>query len=117
MFQNHSFVCIGCRRCIKEVRKLYCAPAQVKCPECGKAMYDFGPAFQAPRRRDDRQWRKLRMLLLAGYRFYCRRGMGRMRGPGKTLREAKVFVARFRENVERNAIERDRARARGEQAG
>lgn len=39
------------------------------CPECGGPLRFMGRGFKAPRRRDRAQWRKVRRLYLAGWRF------------------------------------------------
>jgi len=67
-------------------------PAVVRCPDCRGPMHNMGMDFQAPRRNDVRQWRKVELLFERGVKFHsC--GCG---GPGLrpvTLREVEAFLA------------------------
>ena len=76
-----SYVCLDCRRSIK---------GGSICPECGQPMRLAGMAFAAPRRESDSQWRKIEMLLLAGYRFHKNNNHD---GGPKSLADAKRLAA------------------------
>ena len=65
--------------------------SSVSCPNCGSGMKPMGHDFQAPRRQNKAQWRKIRLLWEAGIRF---NSCG-CTGPGErpqTLSEAKQTV-------------------------
>ncbi len=78
-----SYVCLDCRKSIKGGNI---------CPECGQPMRLAGKAFAAPRRESDSQWRKVRMLLLAGYRFHRD---DRHDGGPKSLADGKRITAKL----------------------
>lgn len=41
-----------------------------RCPHCGEAMIDMGKDFQPPRKGEEKQWRKVELLVAQGYRFH-----------------------------------------------
>lgn len=97
---NIAFVCLECCKSFKR----YCnmaigVPDELPCPECGRASYNVGRHFKAPRRADKAQWEKIRLLIGHGFYFQKIRI-----GPGhhdtmpypKTLAEAREFVERYK---------------------
>jgi len=85
-------ICLPCRRVIKVPRWRW---QDTRCPECRALMRWAGFGFRAPRREARDQWRKLQILLQAGYRFW--RETGRHQRPEiKTLAQTKRFVAILR---------------------
>jgi len=82
-YRTH-YACLTCRHTAKYARGL--AP---RCPACGVEMIDLGRDFAAPRQNAVRQWRKLEILVAAGWRF---ESCG-CRGPGlrpQTLGQAAI---------------------------
>lgn len=95
------YACFVCRKAFKR-RKADDLPARmrqggdvgrgtvVRCPDCGGPMHNMGMDFEAPRRADARQWRKVELLFTHGFAFGscgC--------GPGLrpvALREVEAFL-------------------------
>jgi len=40
------------------------------CPECAQSVCFMGRSFKAPKKSDIEQWKKVRRLWMAGFRFY-----------------------------------------------
>ena len=77
------FVCVDCQVGFKSV---------YICPLCKNEMACVGMDFRIPRKTNDREWRKIRMLMAAGMRFPS--GCG-CTGPGyipRTLLDAKDYL-------------------------
>jgi DNA-directed RNA polymerase subunit RPC12/RpoP len=92
MDYNMPYACFNCRKSFKisSVWENYEEKdySGQKCPECGDMMTRMGHDFQAPRKQNKNQWRKLRLLVAAGITF---NSCG-CEGPGyrpQTLSEAK----------------------------
>ncbi len=89
------YVCFNCRISLKKDLVYFgdteTRESSVSCPNCDRGMIPMGHDFQAPRRQNKAQWRKVRLLAEAGIKFYsC--GCD---GPGyrpRTLSEAKQQV-------------------------
>ncbi|MEV5506217.1 deoxyxylulose-5-phosphate synthase [Streptomyces orinoci] len=91
---KHHFVCLPCRASFKQPGPGPYDRDRV-CPRCARELIHVGQAFAAPRRRDDRAWRVLTVLLNAGVRF----PMGCSDGPGyrpRTLGEVRERMAHAR---------------------
>ena len=84
-YREH-YACFDCRKSFKErdghvprsLPKQPTLPRQVPCPDCGRAMTAMGLDFKAPRRRDRKQWIKVKALAEHGF-TYSSCGCG---GPG-----------------------------------
>lgn len=103
-YKTH-FICIPCRKHWKgggdgmrmEMHSLHC-------PHCGANGIDMGKDFKAPRRDDERQWRKLALLVERGLLF---RSCG-CDGPGPrpgTLSDAKSLFGLRRKRLARRQRE------------
>lgn len=85
------FACLDCRVAFKKPSIDLLGVAEtvrLPCPNCRKPMQYMGRTFQAPRRNATRQWRKVALLIQAGFRFDSYSG-GSM---PKTLRTVPVFL-------------------------
>lgn len=100
-YQNHGwpyrmpYACFNCRISLKEDLMYFgdteTQESSVRCPNCGQGMKPMGHDFQAPRKQNKAQWRKVRLLYEAGITF---NSCG-CQGPGyrpKTLSEAKNTI-------------------------
>lgn len=72
-FVTVKYVCLSCRRVARTRRN---KGWWRSCPECGEPMEYMGSDFRAPRRTDDRGWRKLRERAVEAQRLdelrsYC----------------------------------------------
>jgi DNA-directed RNA polymerase subunit RPC12/RpoP len=56
--------CFDCRKSWKISEK-----SSARCPECAGELKCMGRAFKAPKKADDEQWEKVRVLWNAGFRF------------------------------------------------
>jgi hypothetical protein len=73
-----------------------------KCTSCLKTMCDMGKDFHVPRKRNLRQWEKLRILTENGTKHHLFGSGCGCNGPGyapQTLREAKADVRRSQERA------------------
>jgi hypothetical protein len=120
------YACFACRKAFKR-RKADELPARmrptddvgepvaVRCPDCGGPMHDMGMDFEAPRRADVRQWRKVEVLFAHGVTFHscgC--------GPGLrpvALREVGPFLADRRARSEGERLLERFARRHSDRAG
>jgi DNA-directed RNA polymerase subunit RPC12/RpoP len=106
-YKQH-YACFECRKSFKQPLDAHRPPegersGDVTCPQCGGPMHSMGLDFQAPPRRNTRQWEKVRILFAHGYAYHsC--GCG---GPGdrpRTLGEVPAFLARRRPRSEGEAL-------------
>lgn len=86
-FKNYKshYVCF---ECIK-VMKLW-DNESLRCPQCRESMVDMGRDFHAPRKNNNNQWKKLKLLHQQGIHFGNTCGCD---GPGprpKTYADAKA---------------------------
>ena len=58
-----------CRKCLKRSGLVRNSPERIACPECRGPAVRVSYRFQAPRRTDVAQWRKVAALLDQGFRF------------------------------------------------
>jgi DNA-directed RNA polymerase subunit RPC12/RpoP len=86
-----AHACFNCRKSFK----LSCEKSHV-CPECGELIRLMGRAFNAPKRNDDEQWRKVQKLYALGFRFH--RYGGDYPSLPERLREVDRFVEEFPEH-------------------
>ena len=97
---NMAFACFDCRKSFKREFDLSTEfPLTLKCPNCGGTSHNFGRHFKAPRRTDDRQWRKIRFLFENGFYFqhvYDESDSDRPVPYPETLEQAKDFVVRYK---------------------
>lgn len=97
-----SYACFDCRKSFK--RHFDCSPPEypqvIDCLECDGKFVNLGRHFKAPRRTDEKQWKKVRYLVEHGFLFQkIRTGSGHhdtVPYP-ETLEEAKDFVIKYRE--------------------
>lgn len=96
-YKNH-FACFKCRKAFSRMT------TQV-CPHCGSEIHAMGRDFKAPRRRNIRQWRKVKKLYRNGVRF----SSCGCNGPGyrpKFLTQVDDFL----ENQKRSELVQDKER-------
>ena len=98
-YKDH-FACFDCRKTFRvrpaaewvdEAVRAGDARRVVKCPDCGRPMANMGLDFKSPRRRDAKQWEKVRLLYRVGI-AYGSCGCG---GPGprpQSLGEARALL-------------------------
>lgn len=84
-----KWACFNCRLCFKET---------TVCPSCKAEMYDVGPRFRAPPRRDIREWAVMKVWWIDTRVVRGRNGIWLGHGPKQnTLREQKQQLAKDRE--------------------
>lgn len=96
--------CLDCRRAVK-VRCEGLAGAAERpaplCTACRQPMIDMGIAFKPPRRGQVAKWRRVRMLVEAGFRFHW------LDPPRPhTLRETRTFLRDESPEAERARLDR-----------
>ncbi|MDD7973855.1 hypothetical protein, partial [Roseinatronobacter alkalisoli] len=64
------------------------------CPHCGKAVFEMGRSFKAPRKSDTEQWQKVQRLWEAGFRFYSYRRYPDEEPLPERLSEVESFISR-----------------------
>jgi predicted RNA-binding Zn-ribbon protein involved in translation (DUF1610 family) len=91
-----QFACFDCRKSFKQ-RLSFSRQANkfLTCPECGKAMWEMGRQFKAPKQSDVKQWRKVEFLVRKGITFHTQRNY-KFRNMPKVLREVVPFVQRVK---------------------
>jgi hypothetical protein len=97
-----AFACLDCRKSFKRpVNPSEGIPTELPCPDCGEAAVNLGRHFKPPKRRDGRQWEKVRFLVEHGFRFQkIRTGSSGQSVPyPETLEEAKSFVVRYKDQA------------------
>ena len=92
------FVCIRCRT---SFRRPFEGVDYRPCPSCGQDATRVDVRFRAPRKADDKQWKKVEFLLQHGFYFqkvYRRIATGAyLRVPyPRNLAEARRFVVEFK---------------------
>ncbi len=80
-----TYVCAPCRRSFKHPRV---APHPAACPDCAVEAVLVSHKFKPPRRDNLRQWKKVALLLRAGFRFESVDGCY-----PRTLMDAREFIA------------------------
>jgi len=93
-----AFACLACRRSFK--RPAIPRQEERPCPRCGGVSVNLGRHFKPPPADDLAQWRKVAFLVRHGFlsQHVSDPEKGYLRYPG-TLAEAKVFVAKYREQA------------------
>ena len=89
------YVCFACRKAFK---REYAEGALAKvCPHCGGQTHVAGRNFKPPKRTDDAQWEKVRLLFANGFRFFTLHEANgkRVRYP-TSLSEAHAFIETHR---------------------
>jgi hypothetical protein len=66
----HACACFNCRKSFKRnlQRDKEGNTIQPKCPDCGKETKMMGRKFKSPTKSDDKQWKKIEILIQAGFR-------------------------------------------------
>jgi hypothetical protein len=95
---RYPYVCVGCRL----IRSLHSADQAGeyphRCLRCGAVLWCAGNAFEAPRRTNTPQWRKLAVLVAAGHGgFWRHHGEHRLAESVRTVGQAKAYARRKRE--------------------
>jgi hypothetical protein len=95
------FACFTCRTSFKKEIVLYELEKHweinkpkkgSKCPSCGGPTYFMGIHFKAPKKTDIQQWKKVELLIQAGFDFQTKENPW---GPfPKSLRETPDFIER-----------------------
>jgi hypothetical protein len=96
------FACFWCRRSFKREG----ARDQVKlCPNCGKSAINLGRHFNPPKRSDTSQWAKAEFLVRSGFLFqHVYNGNHELVPYPSTLKEAEVFVERYRDQAWKDVL-------------
>ena len=74
---KHHFVCFECRKVFEPHFPSPFAEME-RCPDCGGELWDCGPHFRGPKRRDRKAWEALRKRVTHGATY--ERGDPRRRG-------------------------------------
>src|SRR5688572_1968016 len=85
-----AHACFSCRKSFKLAPRSQ-AERPPPCPQCSKSLREMGRAFRAPPLRNKAQWRKLELLVAAGFRFDRYRGYGATSPPEKRT-DAERFI-------------------------
>lgn len=95
-----SYACLECKtaqkRQIEGLPSEY--PLKMSCPICKADMYHVGRNFKAPKKKDKKQWAKIRFLISHGFLFQKIKpgGINTDSVPyPDTLEEAKEFVVLY----------------------
>lgn len=91
----------ACFKCSKSF-KLSIESGKTKkniCPDCSGKIYEMGRNFKAPKKTDKKQWKKVKLLYSAGFRFF---GSGMHDGP--KLPEKLSDIERFIEENEKHPL-------------
>lgn len=59
--------CFSCRKSFR--LSVDSGDAEKVCPECSGTLYEMGRNFRAPKKSDAQQWKKVKRLYEAGFRF------------------------------------------------
>lgn len=106
---GYKNICIDCRLSFSEGNNLEKMNKNKSCPECGEIMTFVHQKFKAPKKSDDKQWKKVAFLIENGFRFEpifieIKNGVFMPVSYPKTLSEAKEFVAEIKKNPEKYKI-------------
>jgi hypothetical protein len=104
---NMAFACLSCCKSFKrefDPQEEY--PTELACPDCSGPAHNFGLNFKAPKKKDAKQWQKMRYLFSHGFRFQKIRI-----GPGhhdvvpypETLEAAREFVEKYKSYAVRSS--------------
>jgi hypothetical protein len=89
------FACFACRRSFKRKIEFGAAVYLKPCPDCSGQAIHLGRHFKAPKRTDQKQWRKVEYLVRAGFFFqHVQNANCRVPYP-ETLEDAREFVATY----------------------
>ena len=89
----NAHACFECRKSFKY--SIYRDKHPV-CPQCKERLCEMGRAFRAPKKSEVSQWKKVKKLWDAGYRFHSHTSK-RIEYP-KTLKEVDAFIKANRRN-------------------
>ena len=96
-----AFACLNCCKSFKrEFNLSEGCPSELTCPQCGGIAHNFGRHFKAPKKNDQKQWKKISFLFEHGFRFQKIRANGINESSieyPKTLEEAKEFVIKYKD--------------------
>jgi hypothetical protein len=74
--RKEHYACFGCRKMFRQPVRHILARALADgeervapCPQCSLPMNNLGKHFKPPRQTNTKQWEKVKLLYLAGYRF------------------------------------------------
>jgi len=91
------FACFRCRRSFKRSVEFGAMDYVKRCPHCGGRALDLGRHFKPPKVGDLDQWKKIRLLVAAGFFFQHVGNDETSQVPyPETLEEAREFIARYR---------------------
>jgi DNA-directed RNA polymerase subunit RPC12/RpoP len=91
------FACFRCRRSFKRSVQVGSKDYVRRCPHCGGRAIDLGRHFKPPKADDLGQWKKVRLLVAAGFFFQHVYDEESSQVPyPDTLEEAREFVLRYR---------------------
>lgn len=96
-----SFACVGCRRSFKRPID---SPGTFErvCPSCGATAIQVGRHFKPPKRSNLGQWEKVAFLIGSGFPFhrvYETKAGGRVVPYPRTLKAAREFVSKYRDQA------------------
>lgn len=100
---GYKILCLSCRLTFSIGNNLETMPKTRPCPLCKKPMVFVSQKFKAPKRKDTKEWEKVSFLISHGFYFdsvykEVKRGVWLPVPYPKTLREAKAFVAKIKNN-------------------
>ena len=94
------YTCFQCRNTFKRpFERIFYR----KCPSCSAQAVFIDIRFKAPRKRDDKQWEKVRFLAEHGFYFqkvYLKEGsVWKRQHYPENLKQAKKFVVQFKDQA------------------
>jgi hypothetical protein len=84
-----AHACFDCRVSMKRVPQTV---GSLRCPSCGGCSYEMGRSFRAPKRTDQEQWHKVRLLFAYGFRFFSYRSYPKAPRLPERLRDVRAFL-------------------------
>jgi predicted RNA-binding Zn-ribbon protein involved in translation (DUF1610 family) len=96
-------VCLNCHLSFKKLHQ----ENNHLCPNCGNPMIELSPKFKAPKKYDNDQWEKIKILIDYGFRFYTcyeiiEPNVYKSVDYPSTKKEAIEFVKKYKPNLDRN---------------
>ncbi|MBX7539655.1 hypothetical protein [Qipengyuania sphaerica] len=82
-----AHACFDCRKSWKLSEE-----SEATCPDCGEEAHYMGRSFKAPKKSDVKQWRKVELLWLAGFRFHTNTRSRKIAPYPEHLREVEKFI-------------------------
>jgi hypothetical protein len=84
-----AHACFDCQISMKRTPQ---AAGSQRCPSCGGRCYEMGRSFRAPKKTDQEQWNKVRILFAYGFRFFSYRAHPDAPRFPERLRDCRAFL-------------------------